>query len=591
MAARFWVGGSGTWDNSSTTNWSATSGGAGGASAPTTADTVTFDANSGTAAVVSVAATAATSTCGINKSDINLNFAGSPTFTGTVTLTAGTITLNSFSLTCSAFSSSNSNARTLAFGTGSITLTGSGTTIWSTDTSTNLTVTGTPVVNATYSGSTGTRSLPFGNTSGPGEANTINVNITAGSDTVAVYGSGIRDLNFTGFTGTWSATGATKTLYGSLTLSSGMTLAASLGTFTFAATSGTKTITSNGKTIDGSVTFNGVGGTFRLQGDLTMGAGRPATLTNGALDLNNFTLSCGTFNSNNSNARTIAFGTGNITITSSGTTVWNTDTSTNLTVTGTPRINATYSGSVGTRSLAIGNSAAPVEANSISVSISAGSDIVAVYGGGIRDLNFTGFTGSWSSTGVNKILYGSLTLSSGMVVAASANPVIFGATSGVQTLSTNNTTIDAPLIFNGVGGTFQFADALTQGSTRAFTVTNGIVRLKAGTTNTVGSFTTGAGTTQRLLQSDTPGSPATISDASGTNTATYLTIQDTAATGGATWTALQSSNNIDAGGNSGWNFGDYASSGLSRGVGLYAGAQGLWGGNSGLWGGFSGLQN
>lgn len=46
MAARFWVGGSGTWDNSSTTNWSTTSGGASGASAPVLGDTVTFNVNS-----------------------------------------------------------------------------------------------------------------------------------------------------------------------------------------------------------------------------------------------------------------------------------------------------------------------------------------------------------------------------------------------------------------------------------------------------------------------------------------------------------------------------------------------------------------
>jgi hypothetical protein len=50
MSDRFWVpsGGnaSGTWDATDTTNWSTTSGGAGGASAPTSADDVYFDANS-----------------------------------------------------------------------------------------------------------------------------------------------------------------------------------------------------------------------------------------------------------------------------------------------------------------------------------------------------------------------------------------------------------------------------------------------------------------------------------------------------------------------------------------------------------------
>lgn len=47
MANRYWVGGAGTWDGTSTTHWSATSGGAGGASVPTSADDVYFNASSG----------------------------------------------------------------------------------------------------------------------------------------------------------------------------------------------------------------------------------------------------------------------------------------------------------------------------------------------------------------------------------------------------------------------------------------------------------------------------------------------------------------------------------------------------------------
>lgn len=46
MADRYWRGGSGTWNGSSTTNWSATDGGAGGASAPTSADNVFITPNS-----------------------------------------------------------------------------------------------------------------------------------------------------------------------------------------------------------------------------------------------------------------------------------------------------------------------------------------------------------------------------------------------------------------------------------------------------------------------------------------------------------------------------------------------------------------
>jgi hypothetical protein len=47
MANRFWVGGSGTWNDTNTDNWSTTSGGAGGASIPTSSDNAFFDANSG----------------------------------------------------------------------------------------------------------------------------------------------------------------------------------------------------------------------------------------------------------------------------------------------------------------------------------------------------------------------------------------------------------------------------------------------------------------------------------------------------------------------------------------------------------------
>ena len=82
MATRYWVGGTGAWDTSSTTHWSATSGGAAGASAPTSADSAIFNASSGGGAV-SVTTTAIPS---------STNFTG---FTGTVTgaLTCNVVTL------------------------------------------------------------------------------------------------------------------------------------------------------------------------------------------------------------------------------------------------------------------------------------------------------------------------------------------------------------------------------------------------------------------------------------------------------------------------------------------------------------------
>jgi hypothetical protein len=51
MANRFWVGGAATWDGTAGSKWSTTSGGAGGSSAPTSADDVFFDSASGSVTV------------------------------------------------------------------------------------------------------------------------------------------------------------------------------------------------------------------------------------------------------------------------------------------------------------------------------------------------------------------------------------------------------------------------------------------------------------------------------------------------------------------------------------------------------------
>jgi hypothetical protein len=58
MATRFWVGGTGPWDGTTTTHWAATSGGAGGQTVPTAADSVTFDGNSGVGTATIQTATA-----------------------------------------------------------------------------------------------------------------------------------------------------------------------------------------------------------------------------------------------------------------------------------------------------------------------------------------------------------------------------------------------------------------------------------------------------------------------------------------------------------------------------------------------------
>ena len=91
MADRYWVGGAGTWNLSSTTNWSATSGGAGGASVPTAADSVFFDQ----AATYTVTCTDNLVCLNFTVSAGTVTFATglAPTFTisGSLTLLATTI--------------------------------------------------------------------------------------------------------------------------------------------------------------------------------------------------------------------------------------------------------------------------------------------------------------------------------------------------------------------------------------------------------------------------------------------------------------------------------------------------------------------
>ena len=181
MADRYWRGGTGTWNTSSTTNWSDTSGGAGGFSVPTASDNVIFDQSAtynvimtGALACLSITVSAGavsfltgtTPTLQVNGSmslvagtvwtstgaiTFNATTTGQTITTGgttinapitfngvggewslgsalttgatiTTTLTNGSLILNGFDLTTGIFSSSNTNTRSIAFGANNINL-------------------------------------------------------------------------------------------------------------------------------------------------------------------------------------------------------------------------------------------------------------------------------------------------------------------------------------------------------------------------------------------------------------------------------------------------------------------------------------
>jgi len=155
-------------------------------------------------------------------------------------------------------------------------------------------------------------------------------NLSTGTCTIAAGNTGAKSINCTGFTGTISHV-VSITVAGSITLVAGMTFNASTATFTI---TGTGTLTTAGKTFS-SVVVNGSGITVTL-GDALSIATRALTVTQGTFDTANFSLTCGGFSSQNSNVRSISFGSSTVSI--SGT--FNFLTSTNLSFSaGTSQLN------------------------------------------------------------------------------------------------------------------------------------------------------------------------------------------------------------------------------------------------------------
>jgi hypothetical protein len=239
MANRYWVGGSGTWNTSSTANWSTASGGASGASAPGILDVALFDANSG----------AGTVTLGANVSVFRVTWSGY----------AGSFTPSTFEINC--------------VGDGATSLWISGTT---------ATFTAIPTVNFTYSGAN-SRLVNLGGTVTYDRV--VNANITAGTGAFSFSGTTyVNNFNCTGYGG--ALTAAALVVTGNLTLSATMTFVASASALSFLQ-SGNKTITTNNVLIDRPISFGSAasGGTWTFTDALTQGATRAFNWTEGTIKL------------------------------------------------------------------------------------------------------------------------------------------------------------------------------------------------------------------------------------------------------------------------------------------------------------------
>lgn len=219
-----------------------------------------------------------------------INFSGASTrqladaFTTTraITHSAGTLNLNSQTITGLSYANTNTSACVLTFGaSGKIYCTGTGT-VFSVASTSTFTLTGG--ISDVYITSTGSTAITAGGVSSGTEAASINFKFTGGTYPLTT-GNSVRTLDFTGFSGTLVP--VARTIYGNLILSPTMTITASTTlTTTFAGTSGTKTFTTNAKTIPLDLLFSGAGSTWKLLDQMTTGTTNTITHNNGTIDLN-----------------------------------------------------------------------------------------------------------------------------------------------------------------------------------------------------------------------------------------------------------------------------------------------------------------
>lgn len=263
----------------------------------------------------------------VTSYSVPLRINGTATLSGTTatfTLQQGTLDLTNngagnYTLSTPRFASSNSNTRSITFGTGEITLTGTTGTLWTTSTVTNFSRTGTPTVKVSSAATSGTLTIATGPLS---ESQALDFDYTSGTyglaDAAAVY----RNLIFSGFapSGLGTVPNSVRTIYGSLTLPFLGNLAGGANATTFAATSGTQNVTSTGRIIAYPIIQNNPGAILKLQDNFESSVSY--TLTAGTLDVNGKTLTSSTFVSTGTATRAITFNGGTISLSGSGSTVW-----------------------------------------------------------------------------------------------------------------------------------------------------------------------------------------------------------------------------------------------------------------------------
>lgn len=472
MADRYWVGGTASWDGTAGSKWATTSGGAGGASVPTTADDVFFDVLStgtctiatgntgaksinctgfagtvtGTAAItvagsvtlvagmtythtgtMTLSGTGTLTTAGKTFSGVTVNGSGITVTLGdalnistrSLTVTQGTFNTANFAVTAGSLSSSNTNIRTITLGSSTITL------------SANGAVDFTSGANLTFNAGTSQLNLSSLNAILAGVAKTFyNVSFTS-------TGTGTRVINdantFNNLTLTASASGMSQ-----LSINANQTVN---GTFTCAGSSSTQRGFVRSDTIGTTRTLTcaAVSATDCDFRDITIaGAAAPISPTRGG--------DCG--------------GNSGITFPAAKTVYWN--------LTGSRDWNATAWATIPSGSPAVNNFPLAQDTATFTNSGSAGTVAVTDYNIGAIDASARTSAMTLNHNSQPNI-YGSYTLGSGVTVSGGSTQSFSGRSTMVFTSA--GKTITFPFVVNAPSSTFRLGDAFT--STNSISLTRG----------------------------------------------------------------------------------------------------------------------
>jgi len=564
-AGRYWVGGSGTWDATTTTNWSATSGGAGGASVPTSTDDVFFDQ----ASTYTVTIASGTRVCKdftlvtgavTFSGNPNLTISGSllwmlpPTsFTSGISLifngagsqtmaTSGFSTGSAISFTGSTLTMSLAGALTNT-NTSGISVTGSGAVL----NTAGYTVTASKLAGTAGTINLGASTVTLSNQnpltySGTLNAGTSQLNLSSSSTTLTLGGSNttLYNVTFTSTSPAVSITGAYtfNTLY--------ITGAGGTGLFTVAfganQTIGTLTLASSGLAYARVMLMSSVFNTQRTLAvtTLTAGAGdvdfQDIAVTGTTLTGTRFGDAGGNSGITFPAAKTVYFR-------ATGSANWGSATS----------WSATSGGAAASSSFPLAQDTAVFPAATYPAS-GATTTVNAAYNIGTIDMSLRTANTMTLVTGSNSpYFYGGWINGTGITLTGSGVLTFAGRTT--QNITSAGKSFAASVTVNTPGGTVVLQDAfvLAAGGGADFVHNNGTINLNGQTLTIAGAtnatYTTGVGTKNLAFN----GGSLVINSTSGFNNAAPTGFTTTAGTGTGTISLTSASTKTFVGGGSTFN--------------------------------------